>query len=115
MRVFLGPVVESFQAGLPLALPSSHERHGKLVSKCLPWMWSLTHRLIHLWQGMEAAEGVQFKGQTGQEVRRETWEVTACHVGKQAPTRSEGARCRAGQEVPTPASLMVTEFFPEKV
>lgn len=50
MKVFLGLVVEAARAGLPLALPSPWERHGKLASKCLPWMWSLTRRLIHLWQ-----------------------------------------------------------------
>lgn len=113
--------MEVAQAGLPLALPSPQERHGKLVSKCLPWMWSLTRQLIHLWQfprsplWMQAAGGSWFKGQAGQEEAREVWEVTVCHVGKQAPVRDEGARCGAGWEVPAPASLAVWwAFIPGK-
>lgn len=96
MKVSLGLVVEAAQAGLPLALPSPWERHGKLASECLPWMWSLTRRLIHLWQlprsplVIQAAGGSWFKGQAGQEKVREVWEVTACHVQKQVLARDEG-------------------------
>lgn len=103
--------MEAAQAGLALALPDPRERHGKPASKRLPWMWSLTRRLVHLRRfprsplGLQAAGGSRFKGQAGQEEAREVWEVAACHVGKQAPTRDEGARRGAGREVLAPASL----------
>jgi len=109
--------MEAAQAGLPLPLPGLWERHGKLVSECLPWIRSLTHRLVHLWQsprsplGMQAAGGSRFKGQPGQEEAREVWEVAACRVGKQAPVRVAGARCGAGWEVWAPASLEVCRAF----
>lgn len=105
--------MEAAQAGLPLTLPGPRERHGKLASKRLPWMWSFTRRLVHPRRfpvsplGMQAAGGSRFKGQAGQEKAREVWEVAACHVGKQAPARDKGSWCGAGQEVPAPALLTV--------
>lgn len=112
--------MEAAQAGLPLALPGPRERHGKLAFKCLPWMWSLTRRLVHLWQfprsplGMQAAGGIWFKGQAGQEEAREVWEVAACHVGKQAPVRDGGAWGWAGGAGPSIANGVPGLSYPEK-
>lgn len=60
---------------------------------------------------IQAAGGSWFKGQAGQEEVREVWEVTACHVGKQALARDEGACCRAGWELLSSALLLVSWTF----
>lgn len=96
-----------------LALLSPQERPGKLASRCLPWMWSFTRQLVHPWWfprspcGLQAAGGSRFRGQAGQEEMREVWEVAACHVGKQALVRDEGAQRGSGWDVLAAASLAV--------